>query len=65
MLGKLAVRNVKRQMGSYLIYFVTVAVTVALMFSVNNVLFSDIVLARVRDTGALQEIGRASCRERV
>ncbi len=54
MLGKLAVRNVKRQMGSYLIYFVTVAVTVALMFSVNNVLFSDIVLARVRDTGALQ-----------
>ena len=36
---KLAVRNVRRQFENYLIYFLTVALTVALLFAVNNVFF--------------------------
>ena len=39
MLAELAVRNVKRQVGNYLIYFLTVAFTVALIFAINNVIF--------------------------
>lgn len=38
---KLAVRNVKRQMGNYLIYFMTIALTVALLFSINNIIYSQ------------------------
>ena len=41
MFAKLALRNVKRQIGNYLIYFITVSLTVALMFAVNNVIFSS------------------------
>lgn len=41
MLTKLAFRNIKRQIGNYLIYFITVSMTVALMFAVNNVIFSQ------------------------
>lgn len=41
MLRKLALRNVKRQLGNYLIYFITVALTVALLFGVNNLIYSD------------------------
>ncbi|MCI9253875.1 MAG: hypothetical protein HFI58_03400, partial [Lachnospiraceae bacterium] len=44
MFFKLAVRNVKRQFTNYLIYFMTVAFTVALLFAVNNVLYSDALL---------------------
>lgn len=40
MFGKLAIRNVKRQIGNYLIYFITVSITVALMFAVNNVIYN-------------------------
>lgn len=40
MYTKLAVRNVRRQIGNYLIYFMTIAFTVALMFAINNVIFS-------------------------
>lgn len=40
MLGKLALRNVRRQIGNYLIYFITVSLTVALMFAVNSVVYS-------------------------
>ncbi|NLD19684.1 MAG: ABC transporter permease [Clostridiales bacterium] len=40
MFTKLARRNVKRQLGNYLIYFITVSLTVALMFAINNVIFS-------------------------
>ena len=43
MLFKLAVRNVRRQLGSYLIYFITVMLTVATVFAVNNMIFSDVV----------------------
>lgn len=45
MLARLACRNVKRQIGNYLIYFITVSLTVALMFAVNNVIFSLQLLA--------------------
>lgn len=53
-LATLAVRNVRRQMRNYIIYFVTVAVTVALMFSIDNVLFSDVMLARLTDIHSMQ-----------
>lgn len=49
MLAKLALRNVKRQVGNYLIYFMTVALTVAMLFAVNNILFSE-QLQRYADT---------------
>lgn len=42
MFTKLALRNVKRQIGSYLIYFVTIALTVSVVFSVNNLIFGDV-----------------------
>lgn len=38
---KLALRNVKRQMENYLIYFMTVALTVALLFAINNIIYSS------------------------
>lgn len=41
MFARLAIRNVKRQIHSYLIYFVTVALSIALMFAINNLSFSD------------------------
>lgn len=41
MFAKLAFRNVHRQIRSYLIYFITVALSIALMFSVNNLSYSD------------------------
>lgn len=41
MLIKLALRNVRRQVGNYLIYFMTVALTVAMLFAVNNIIFSE------------------------
>ena len=44
MLSKLALRNVKRQVGNYLIYFMTVAFTVAMLFSISNIIFSDSLL---------------------
>lgn len=40
MFARLAFRNVRRQIGNYLIYFITVSLTVALMFAVDNVIFS-------------------------
>lgn len=44
MLFKIAFRNVRRQIGGYLIYFFTVALTVALLFSLAGVMFSRTVL---------------------
>ena len=41
MFGKLAFRNVRRQISNYLIYFFTVALSVALMFAVNNLSCSE------------------------
>ena len=41
MFAKLALRNVRRQISNYLIYFVTVSLSIALMFAVNNLSYSD------------------------
>lgn len=41
MFAKLAFRNVRRQIRNYLIYFVTVALSIALLFAVNNLSYSD------------------------
>lgn len=41
MYAKLAFRNVRRQISRYMIYFVTVALSVALLFAVNNLAYSD------------------------
>ena len=41
MFAKLALRNVRRQISNYLIYFVTVALSIALMFAVNSLSYSD------------------------
>ena len=41
MFAELALRNVRRQLHSYLIYFVTVSLSIALMFAVNNLSYSD------------------------
>lgn len=51
MLFKLALRNVRRQIGNYLIYFMTVAFMVAMLFSVSNIIFSENLqqLTAVRD----------------
>lgn len=45
MFAKLALRNVRRQLGNYLIYFMTVALTVALLFAMNNIIFCDQIAA--------------------
>ncbi len=41
MLCKLSLRNVRRQLGNYLIYFITVSLTVALLFAVSNIIFGE------------------------
>lgn len=41
MYAKLARRNIRRSAKDYIIYFVTVTITVALMFAFNSIIFSD------------------------
>ena len=41
MLGKLSIRNAKRQAKDYIIYFITVVISVALMFSFNSIAVSE------------------------
>ena len=41
MFAKLALRNVRRQIRNYRIYFVTVSLSIALLFAVNNLSYSD------------------------
>lgn len=41
MLARLAFRNVKRQIGYYLIYFITVVLSAALLFAVNTLMASE------------------------
>ena len=41
MLGKLSIRNAKRQAKDYVIYFITVIISVALMFSFNSIATSS------------------------
>ncbi|MDO4321338.1 MAG: ABC transporter permease [Lachnospiraceae bacterium] len=52
---KLAARNVKRQIGSYLIYFMTVALTVALMFAVNNITYSEQLQEQAQMSASLRD----------
>lgn len=40
---KLALRNVRRQIGDYLVYFVTVACTVSLLFALCSMMFSELI----------------------
>ena len=54
MFAKLAFRNVKRQLGNYLIYFITVSLTVALMFAFNSVIFEEQLIARAQTIGDLR-----------
>ena len=49
MLGKLSFRNAKRQAKDYMIYFITIVIAVALMFSFNS-------LAQSRDIAELSDI---------
>lgn len=41
MLGKLSVRNAKRQAKDYVIYFITIVMAVALLFSFNSIAVSE------------------------
>lgn len=43
MLFKIAFRNMWRQIGGYFIYFVTVALTVSILFSLNSMMFSELI----------------------
>lgn len=54
MFVKLAARNVKRQVGNYLIYFITVSLTVAFMFAVNNVIYSRQLLQWAEQTSSMK-----------
>lgn len=56
MFTKLAVRNVRRQMGNYLIYFMTVAFTVALLFAVNNITYSKELQALAKDYDSMSDM---------
>lgn len=40
MFAKLALRNVRRQLRNYLIYFITVSFSVAMLFAINNLSYS-------------------------
>ncbi|MCM1088790.1 MAG: ABC transporter permease [Muribaculaceae bacterium] len=42
MFNKLALRNVKRSLKDYLVYFLTMTLVTALMFAFNSLLFSDV-----------------------
>lgn len=56
MLSKLAFRNVEKQLGNYLIYFITVSFTVSFMFAVNNLIYSEQIL---KYTDAAEEFKNA------
>lgn len=46
MFKKLAFRNMSRQLRNYLIYFVTVAMTISLIFAMNNMIYNKDLQAR-------------------
>ena len=41
MLGKLVLRNAKRQLGDYVLYFITISCAVACMYAYNALIFSE------------------------
>ncbi len=54
MFAKLALRNVKRQLSNYIIYFVTVTLTVSMMFALCNLIFSEQLQGYAEKMGELQ-----------
>lgn len=53
MLGKLAVRNVRRSARDYLVYVITMTFVTALMFAFNSVIFSADIRKRVDQVGIM------------
>lgn len=53
MLGKLAVRNVKRSAKDYLVYVITMMLVTALMFAFNSILFSPDIRKRIDMAGIM------------
>ena len=54
MMFKLAVQNVRRSARDYLVYFFTMAVVTALMFSFNTLLFSRDLLNMFETAGIME-----------
>ena len=53
MYNKLAFRNMKRQLRNYLIYFITIAMTISLVFAMNNLIYNDDLQARADSFASL------------
>lgn len=53
MIGKLAVRNVKRSAKDYLVYVITMMLVTALMFAFNSILFSPDIRRRIDMAGIM------------
>ncbi len=53
MLGKLAVRNVRRSARDYLVYVITMTFVTALMFAFNSIIFSPDIRERVDQVGIM------------
>lgn len=53
MYRKLSFRNVRRQIGNYLIYFMTVALTISLIFAMNNLIFNEQLQTQAQSIGEL------------
>ena len=49
----LAFRNMKRQLRNYLIYFVTIAMTISLVFAMNNMIYNEDLQARAESFASL------------
>ncbi|AWE07275.1 hypothetical protein DCE79_07750 [Lysinibacillus sp. 2017] len=49
----LAFRNMKRQLRNYLIYFVTIAMTISLVFAMNNMIYNADLQARANSFASL------------
>ncbi len=54
MFTKLAVRNVKRQLGNYMIYFITVSLTVSFMFAISNVIYNKQLLQIAEEADSMK-----------
>lgn len=55
MFVKLALRNVKRQFSNYIVYFTTVMITIALIFSVVNMVYSSELIKPVTAESSIED----------
>lgn len=55
MFVKLALRNVKRQFSNYIVYFTTVMITIALIFSVVNMVYSSDLIKPVTAESSIED----------